>query len=432
MTTLAPTATFERSRPLLGRLLGNGTWGVADQALISASNLTATVLLARGLSQSAFGHYALAFSVLLLGNSVQQGLVTQPHNIIGPSFGRRAYRDYTGTLAAAQLVLSLLLAAAVLLGSGVAAAVGSDLAYLLLALAPTLVFWQAQEFVRRVLYTEGRIAAALGNDAIAYGGQGLGIAAMWWFGVLSAELAIWIMAATNAIAAVAGAWLLRDSVSARGSWSAIRRNWRTGKWLVGHELSGTWLCDGAVFYIAAAWLGPAAAGILQGVHTLFGPVRIVVQTIHVMLPIRLARSLSSGGESAMRAQTRATLRIAAPLFAAFCLVLALAAEPILRLVYGEEWVRSAGVLRLYALAMCLGYIAAIFSASLKARLETRTVFFNRLTAALIGLALGCLLIVTIGLHGAVLGMIVSYACLVMFNAASHRRLNRRHDERAAA
>ena len=42
---------------------------------------------------------------------------------------------------------------------------------MLVALIPSIIFWQLQEFVRRVLYTEGRHVAALINDIVSYGGQ---------------------------------------------------------------------------------------------------------------------------------------------------------------------------------------------------------------------------------------------------------------------
>ena len=62
------------------RLLGKAPWAVADQLLISATNFATMVLLARGLSQEAFGSFTLIYSVLLFANSLQSGLITKPHN----------------------------------------------------------------------------------------------------------------------------------------------------------------------------------------------------------------------------------------------------------------------------------------------------------------------------------------------------------------
>ena len=67
--------------------LGSVSWGVADQMLISATNLITMILLARGLHPEAFGSFVLAYSILLFANSLQSGLITQPHNLLGA--GRR-------------------------------------------------------------------------------------------------------------------------------------------------------------------------------------------------------------------------------------------------------------------------------------------------------------------------------------------------------
>lgn len=74
------------------RLLGKSPWAVADQLLISATNFATMVLLARGLSQEAFGSFTLIYSVLLFANSLQSGLITLPHNILDTA---RHGEDYT-------------------------------------------------------------------------------------------------------------------------------------------------------------------------------------------------------------------------------------------------------------------------------------------------------------------------------------------------
>lgn len=418
----SPPAAVAQARGPLARLIGKAPWGVADQAMISASNLATTVLLIRALGADGFGEYAMVFSGLLIANSVQQGLITGPHNILGPSMRGEAYRRYTLSAACAQIALSLLLAAGVLVAAGVVVAMGGAGAALLLILAPTTVTWQLREFARRVLYTDDRVAAAFLNDFVAYAGQAIVIGAMAWLGGLTPERALAVVGLTNAVGAVLGLVQLRGSFAWPVSWRDLRETWRIGKWMAGTELAGTWMCDGTLFYFAAAVAGPVAAGVLQGVHTLFGPVRIFVQALHVMLPIRLARTLAEGGDTAMRAHTRVMLRLAAPAFGLFSLALIAAAGPVLTLVFGEEWAEHASVLRLYAAVMFLGYVATIFASALKAKLATRLVFTNRVAAGLVGLPVGCVLTLVMGIHGAVLGMLVNAAVLLALYHAAYRRL----------
>ena len=152
------------------RLLDKAPWAVADQLLISAANFATMVLLARGLSQEDFGSFTLLYLVLLFANSLQSGLITQPHNILGVTRHGGDYICYTTSTAVSQLFLGAVAALAALAAWAVARYAAWRVAPLLLTLAPSIVFWQLQEFVRRILYTERRPAAAFVNDSISYGG----------------------------------------------------------------------------------------------------------------------------------------------------------------------------------------------------------------------------------------------------------------------
>ena len=77
---------------------------------ISAANFVTMVLLARGLTQADFGGFTLVYSVLLFANSLQSGLVTQPHNILGATRRGEDYIRYTTSTAVSQLVLAAIVA----------------------------------------------------------------------------------------------------------------------------------------------------------------------------------------------------------------------------------------------------------------------------------------------------------------------------------
>lgn len=411
-------------RPVaLAKRFGQAPCGVADQGLISASNLCMTVLLARSLTQDAFGIFAMSFTGLLFANSLQNGLVTQPHNIVGPTLSGAAYRRYTTSVALSQGALSLVMAAAVLMIAAASAAIGwHDASALLLVLAPTVLMWQGQEFIRCVLYTEGRVGRAFAHDLVAYGGQAVGIAGLWWVGELTAARAIIIMLITHGSAMTLGLWPLRHSLSMDARWSDVQGNLRVGKWLAGREMVGTWLCDNMLIYVAAAVVGPAAAGILRGVNTLLGPVRVLIQAVNIMLPIRLARTLATDGDAALRLQLRRAATLVIPVFAGFCLVLMIFAEPVLRLAYGDAWGAEAGVLQLFAMVSLVLYIAETLSAALKAKQATRTMFANRLISSIVGLSAGCTLVFVLGLYGAILGMFAGGLTQAWLNYRAYQRL----------
>ena len=107
------------------------------------------------LSQEAFGSFTLIYSVLLFANSLQSGLITQPHNILGVTRHGGDYTCYTTSTAVSQLFFGAVAALAVLAAWAVARCAAWSVAPLLLTLAPSIVSWQLQEFVDRLLATAG-------------------------------------------------------------------------------------------------------------------------------------------------------------------------------------------------------------------------------------------------------------------------------------
>jgi O-antigen/teichoic acid export membrane protein len=400
----APPAAPARLADLargLGRL-----WPLADQVLISAVNFITMVLLARGMSQAAFGRFTLLYSVLLFANGLQSSLVTQPHNVLGVGQPRADYRRYTGSTALTQLA-AVTLAGLVCLAAGAVASIARwDAAPLLLMLAPSIVAWQLQEFTRRVLYTERRFAAAFANDAISYGGQGLVIALLWKLGALTPLSALAALAATSAAAAAFGVVQLRGSVAWTLDRQAVRDNWRFGKWLAGSEVLRSLSSSELYQYLAAAVLGTAATATLKSAQVVFGPARLLAFSLNNVLPVQFAYSLRAGRARLDADLQRAWLLAAVPL-GLYCGLVALYATPLLRFLYGDKYAGASDVLQLFAMSAFLGYMAMIVSAALQARRLTRSVFFAYLCTSVVAVSGGWLLLTTLGLKGALVGMIVT-------------------------
>lgn len=422
----------ERPRPRKGlgalRSEGNGAWAVADQMLIAGTNFVTMVCLARTLSPRDFGAFTLIYSVLLFANSFQSGLITQPHNILGATRRGEEYRSFTATTAIAQIVLAWLGGVLALAGGLVGYAVGWSEAALLVALAPAIVAWQLQEFVRRVLYTEGSLRSAFVNDLICWGPQTVIIAALWWMGTLTGVLALNALTATTVLAAGVGAWRIRHSLRGKLNWAYVRENWHFGKWLAGGEVVGYWLSAQTFVYLAAAMLGAAAAGVLRAVHTLFGPARILAYVFSTVLPIRLAKTLANEGKKAAHSQLKQAIVSGLPLIVGYPLLVAVLAKPLLWLLYGEKYAGYASVLVLYSVAMALNQLTMILAAALRAKRLTRYIFMSRLLSSVASIPMGWLVIHFMGVDGAAVAMILYFVGLsVLFWRAYERDLGQASD-----
>ena len=390
---------------------GKTHWAVADQVLISGTNFLLMILLARGLSTEAFGGFSLIYSVLLFANALQSALVTQAHNVLGVRYQGEEYARYTTSAAIFQLVLVASLSLLALAAWTFAHISALSEAPLLLALVPSILGWQLQEFARRVLYTERRLAAAFANDLISYGCQSLVIASLWWMEALTAPLALYALAATSAVAAIVGGWQIRGSLCRRVDPAAFRENWHYGKWLTASAFVGHWLSAEAFTYMAAAMLGVAAAGILRAVNLVFGPTRVLYYVFLTMLPIRFSRTLAEDGAPALRAQLRKVHLVAIPTIGGYCLLVAVFAEPLLRLFFGDKYAGNGSVLMLYAALTFFVFMSMIVTAALLANRQTRHVFLSQLLAGVLAIPVGATLIYAVGVRGAVLGMIANNLAL---------------------
>ncbi len=284
-------------------------FALADQVLISGTNFVTGVLTARALDQGEFGAFSVIYAGLLFANIIQSTLVTQAHNVLGATRGGDDYRRYTSSTAAQQLGLAALLALLVLPLTIVAFARGWASAPMLLAIIPAIAFWQLQEFVRRVLYTEQRYARAFANDLVAYGGQGILLVALFASHKLYATpftgaMAFYAMAVACAIASVIGAVQLRHDLDRHVDWTHIKENWHFGKWLVGGELMGWCSSLHMQVWWAALLLGTAASADLRAAMILFGPARVISFFLSTVLPTKFAKALDAGGAEALHAKLK--------------------------------------------------------------------------------------------------------------------------------
>lgn len=390
----------------LRRRLPASSWGFADQVLLSGTNFATTILVARALSPAAFGSYALLYTTLLFTNGLAGTVVTQPHNILGVLRRGDAYRRYTSSTGITQIAITSLTGALILAAALAASSLGSSVAPLLLALAAASVTWMAQEFVRRVLYTEGRLRDAFANDVISYGGQTVAIAALWKLDRLTAATALYGLAATSALAVAAGAWQIRRSFSRSFDREDVQANLNFGKWLTGAFIA-YWFASQLYLYLAALILGTAATGTLKAALLVMGPLNVLLVFIDTTTPISLARTFASSGGTAMHAQLRRTAAWVAPVVAAYCLLAALFAGPLLRLFYGQRYANGSAVLALFAVHYFVISLTRTLGAAVRAKQLTRYVFTSNLYAGVVAVTVGWLIIEVGGVRGAVAGMILS-------------------------
>ena len=402
----------------LRRLLTTAGWGVFDQILLSVVNFLTLFLIARSVEADVFGAFSLIYGAMLIANYGQFAFITQPHNVIAASLRDGEYRVYTRSLLVAQLVVLLVLAVVTAALAAVARGVGlHTTSVLLFAVIAALPLWQLQEFVRRVLYTERRQAAAFGNDLLSYGAQGVLVAALAAEGRLTAPAALYAAALTSAAGCLLGFAQIRESFRrATFSRGPVVESFAFGKWLAA-AIAAHWTSTQGYLYLAAALLGVAVTGALRAVQLILAPLHVLMFSLSTMLPIRLSVILAHTDKeiaaSAFHRNARLALRLTFPIVGAYCLCVAIFASHIIRYAYGSTYSGYSRVLVIFAAYYLLLYLAQFAATLLTAQRRTDWLFLGNAAAALVTVAAAWPLMHAFGAEGAAFLLVLSAGVLTI-------------------
>jgi O-antigen/teichoic acid export membrane protein len=401
--------------------IGHGFWGFADQALTSAVSLVTTLLAATAMDQTQFGGFVIALTAIYLLNAIQAGAVTRPHNLLGSVRVAEGYRRYTTTTTLLQLAFSGGSAVLGVVAIVVASALAPNLVGSLAALTVAAVAWQMQEFLRRVLYTEERGHDAFVNDVVSYGGQALLLAVLALAGLMTETSALLVIAATSCAGVVLGFFQIRRSLTRAIDPAAMRENIAVGKWLAAAE-AGHWTSTQIYFYVAAAMLGPAAAGAIRAVQVLVGPLRMFLMFLYSILPVSFARARARDGAGALHREVIRAYAFVVPCLAAYCVTVAILAGPLLRFLYQEKYAAASGLVVLTSIQYFFICLTPIVTCLLQAQGLARHLFLVQVYVSAISLPFGWLLVRAFGVDGAVVGMTISAVATNVYAWVVYRRM----------
>jgi O-antigen/teichoic acid export membrane protein len=380
-----------------GYELKAGSWSLVDQGVVSLGNFLTQMLLARHLSWSDYGFFALVYGVLFFLVSSFGSMVTYPLSVKGASVDLGGLRRLVG--GSLWFNLGLVLPAALIIFTATAALHRPDL-FVLSLLA--FVFWQLQETLRRALMAHLLHRNALWGDGLSYLGQALMIEVLLRMGALTLKSTFLAIAVTSAAAALFQALQVKPRSGGFGELRASAvEYWRLGGWA-----SATNLLNGATqqaFPWALGLLsGASAAGSFQAV---VNPLKLFNPLIAGMQNLIVPAASKSHHKRGIREASRSGLGYAALgalLFLPYLVVLVVWPHAVLSLLYGvhSPYSRLELGLRICALAYAFGYWAEIVSSLLNGLGLPRSGFLAQLAATGAAAGIGVFLTTRDGLVGA--------------------------------
>lgn len=314
-----------------------------DQAAISVANFLTGLLVGRVCTAAEFGAYTLAFAALNAVGGFQNALVLTPMTVLSSGREGADLRRYFGGSLAVQALLS---GATALAGLTAVAALawlrpGSPYLGAFFGASVAVFFEQMQEFVRRLLLARLRAAPALFNDALCSALRlGLLAALVAWSrrtadpSLLTSRNAWFAVAAAALLAGAAGLLQIRSLVAAplASARAAARENWGFGRWSLASAALGAVGLQLFPWILAAA-RGPAEVGALGACLTLVHATNPLLNAFGSLFAPITATRFAREGLPALRRATRAYVLLNAATIGGLLLVLVLARDPLLHLVY---------------------------------------------------------------------------------------------------
>jgi O-antigen/teichoic acid export membrane protein len=409
-----------------GRGAQAGYLAAVDQGLISVANFLATLFLARSATPTELGIYGVGFTSLRLVRSIQEGLCIQPLNTFGAAQDEDSFRRYATSTSLLQILLAIISALGVSLVGWFALRLGNDVAGpTLIALGPAFLWWQLQEYVRRMLYTRGRVLAAALNTALSNAFR-LGIM-IWWMrrDQLDGAASLQAIALGALVALLPGLWQTRrywtfGFENFRQVW---RRNWDFGRWVMGGSIAN-WLAVEFYPVLTAGMISFAAAGAYRALQNLVAPVFLLLRATDTFLTPRAAKAYDKYGQTALRRLVRlAYATTGVPILGLLALAV-LFPNQLLGLLYGETYLAFSDGILMMAVFYALMYAYWPLQAAFKAARLSRPIFVANLAAGAAMFTIGIWMISRWGVYGTIGGQALNALIVLLVLGFSWRRLRR--------
>jgi O-antigen/teichoic acid export membrane protein len=385
-------------------LLRRASWTLVDQCVVSGGNFLLMVLLARALDEEDYGEFSLFLGGIFLLRTIDYSLISYPVSVRLCATDARERPRLLGNASVLAVGLSFLLMVLMAVGTKV-----SQADSILVPACLCFLCWQAQETSRRFLLADFRYREALPGDAVAYVGQALLIAGLYWSQSISLSSAIYAMSCAFALGALVHVRKLQFAWPRSAELRGLALDYFSlGRWsIVSYMLV---LVRSQIFlWLLAAIAGLAATASLQAALNIANIMNPILFGIGNAVPQIAAQAHLSGGVvGAARATAGYVLFGLVPILVIGTMTVAMP-DLLLRAVYGPSspYLAVAVGLQFLAVAGVIDYIAEMASKTLLGMQAGRMAFLINAVACIAALVLGLALIGPLGVVGACCALLLA-------------------------
>jgi O-antigen/teichoic acid export membrane protein len=390
-----------------------GGLAILDQGLISGSNFLIGILLARWLVPAEYGAFSLAFAVFLLLSYVYQSLLSEPQAVFAGSAYRQCLRGYLKALLGIQLVVTVF--GIVLLGgsAGVVYAMGKAqglpgaLAGVAIASPCILFFW----LLRRSYYMNLAPGRATVGAFVYFVLVNGGLFVVYKKSAVT-PFSAYLLMAIGALGT--GLFLLSqvkkalppDTCEPPTAAQAWHKHWEYGRWALAVSVV-TWIPYYMYYPLVSAFSGMAQAGQLKALMNLSLPLEQSYTALSILFLPYAARVCREKGISSSGPLVRRITLLFVVGAVAYWAVLIPFKTTVFHILYGGKYMEVAPLLPYVALGTTLWSAAFGPAIMLRAIESPDSIFYARIVASVLSLAIGVPATRAFGLWGVVWSIIVA-------------------------
>lgn len=408
ITWMFVSATVSSPGPRLKQL----ALGFADQGFSAGGMFLVNVVLARTQTKQDYGTFALVYSIFTFLGGLHHAVVLEPYTIYGAGRYQSRFLAYSRLMLRSNVVVGAALSALLLLTCWLSRWISPGIpSRSLLGLGLTVSVILTGSFLRRGFYIERKPASAAAMSMVFFAA----VALLLWIAVANQVLDNF-----SVFLVVALAWVAAGSLGLRRSagqpWNTFlktepgywREHWKYSRWVLATALVYQFMHQG-YYWLVAGFLSVRDVADLKAMYLLIAPVeQVIISLSFIVLPALAARYAAGNIDGFLSIWKRYALGMSG-LTLGFALAVRVAGARLMHLLYAGKFDGLAPLLFVLALVPLLTGIGNTFGDAIRAAERPRLVFFAFVSSAIATFVLGLPLVISMGLRGAVYGMLLSGA-----------------------
>jgi O-antigen/teichoic acid export membrane protein/thymidylate kinase len=391
-----------------------GFMAVTDQGFISGSNFVLSIILARVLSASQYGTYAIAYSTFVLFSLIHQALVLEPMTVLGSSLYRKSIRQYLSLLTWMQLAFSVVIVVCLgligIAGPHPVEPNGLALAFIGMGAASpfVLLFWYARRAYYLHLLPGRAVVGAVAYSALLVAGIGI----LYYREILSPFSTFLVMGASALLTSILLLIRLRSIMVAPTTSVKVTlghvsiQHWRYGCWAL-VSMVFFWVPWNIFYSVVTRFSGLEGTGTLKALLNLALPITAACSAFSMLFLPHTARLGAEGGWKAAKVQSWKIASLFVLGSSAYWLVVCLFRTQLIHFLYKGQYADVAPLVPVVAISSILSGAAMGPTITIKAMRSPATVSGVYFGSTIVSLLVGIPACWAWGYRGAILAILLS-------------------------